>query len=53
MTNTYTTKIAKPIIIELLEIGGFTIKFMADFANVSTQFVTKVIEEYELYYVER
>ena len=49
MTNNYTKRII-PIIIGLIEEGGYTYKAIAELCNVSIYFVRKVINGYDGFY---
>tara|TARA_Y100000034_G_scaffold122030_1_gene167008 strand:+ start:509 stop:700 length:192 start_codon:yes stop_codon:yes gene_type:complete len=51
MSNAYTEKI-KPLIIKALEVGDYTISEIANAYSVSVQFVSKVRDGYDEFYVD-
>ena len=52
MSNYYTEKIIKPLIITALEAGDFSLRQIALAYNVSLSFVRRVADNYEIFYIE-
>lgn len=52
MSNNWTEKIIKPLVIWALEAGDFSLSQIAKAYDVSLSFVKKVADNYETFYME-